>query len=154
MIMLNEKGMKNNKMTVSARETDGKTVFSAYWTTVEVTDYQMAVRFRFPMKFGMLRAAEWAEKEMHEAADRYAEGDSMQTGINLRLFQMMPYHTGKRKLLHRVGKMVLTLGMHSFQIEMVMSRSKDRLSVANDIDDTIERMAEWMRMNAYILQLQ
>jgi hypothetical protein len=42
--------MKSDKMN------DGTIVFASYWTTVEMSDRLVAVRFRFPMEFGLLRA--------------------------------------------------------------------------------------------------
>ena len=146
--------MENNKMKAWAGVKNGKTVFAAYWTTVEMADNEVAVMFRFPMKFGMLRAADWAEAEIHEAADWYAMGERAQADVGLRQFSVMPCHKGQRKLLYRTGRMTLTLGMGRYQIEMVMTRGKNRLSAAADIDDAIDSMTGWMRRNAYMMQLQ
>jgi hypothetical protein len=140
-----------------------KRIFAAYWTTIEVNENEVTVRFSFPMNLGLLRAAEWAEREMQEAADWLAEwedADEMPARMKERLRYMMPQRKGHRKLLHRSGMMELTLGGGGFEIKGVVRMKGDhihtdeRMMAANKIDEAMESMAAWMRENAYAMQLQ
>jgi hypothetical protein len=146
--------MNKNMMTVPVVKDACKTVFAAYWTTVDVTDSKTVLRFRFPIEFGMLRAADWAEKEMHEAADWFVMCGMEHPSIGRPLHFMMPRHEGKRKLLHCGRMMELTLDMGRYQIDMVLRYCDDCLRTADNIDDAVEDMVKWMRGNAYMLRLQ
>jgi hypothetical protein len=140
--------MKSDKMN------DGTIVFASYWTTVEMSDRLVAVRFRFPMEFGLLRAADWAEKEISEAACWLALHRRVQGDLATRLRFMMPRHSGKRKVMHHTRMMELTVGMGRYQIEMVLKRKSDCEAMSDEIDDAMECMVAWMRENAYMRQMQ
>ncbi len=136
---------------------DIQTVWAAYWTTLETCSVGIRVRFRFPMNFGMLRAAEQAAGEMAELAawlraGKLAEAEQLSEE---RLQWMMPWRDGKRKVMNHEGDMELTLGAKQMQIQMAMSfhgRSAEEL--AEELEDAAEDICWWMKEKAYSLRLQ
>jgi len=132
-----------------------KTVFAAYFTTMDLNERDVVVNFRFPMEFGMLRAADWAEKEMHMAGEWLA-GSFDCYNMSERLRYMIPLHEGKRKVLYRtrIADAELTLGGGCFRIEMVLKRMDDFILMADSLDKAVDEMVSWMRMNAYSVRLQ
>ena len=130
-----------------------KTVYTAYFTTMDLNESDVAVNFRFPMAFGLLRAADWAEKEMRMAGEWLAGSfDCYDMAERLRF--MMPLNDGKRKVLYRNRTVELTLGGGCFRIEMVLKRMDDFVRMADAIDEGVDEMVTWMRRNAYQLKLQ
>jgi hypothetical protein len=101
-----------------------------------------------------LRAADWAEKEISDAACWLALHRRVQGDLATRLRFMMPRHSGKRKVMHHTRMMELTVGMGRYQIEMVLKRKPDCEAMSDEIDDAMECMVAWMRENAYMRQMQ
>ena len=130
-----------------------KPVFAAYFTTMDLNERDVVVNFRFPMEFGMLRAADRAEKEIRMAGEWLA-GSFDCYNMTERLRYMMPLHEGKRKVLHRTRIAELTLGGGCFRIEMVLKRMDDFILMADSLDKVVDEMVSWMRMNAYSVRLQ
>jgi prophage antirepressor-like protein len=100
------------------------------------------------------RAADWAEKEISDAACWLALHRRVQGDLATRLRFMMPRHSGKRKVMHHTRMMELTVGMGRYQIEMVLKRKPDCEAMSDEIDDAMECMVAWMRENAYMRQMQ
>ena len=131
------------------RKTKDKIIFAAYWTTMETDGRNLSVRFRFPMSFGMLRAADWAEREIEAAADRCAAApDCADADVGERLRFMMPLRRGGRKVIHGVRSMVLSVGDGSLQIETTLRVKGSRADMADRMDDDVTRMVAWMREKA------
>lgn len=149
--------MKKEKMVKTASLKNGKTVWAAYWTTLQKNDRMLLVRFRFPMAFGMLRAAEQVAGEAAELA-RWLRTNELKEAEALsieRLQWVMPYHEGTRKLLNAEGLMDLTLGAKQFQVEMLLPlRGANTERLAEALEEAAEDMAWWMVDNAYSLRLQ
>lgn len=162
------KGAKGDKPKYIKMKTKKKNIYAAYWTTIERDERELTVNFRFPMDFGLLRAADWAEKEILDAADWLAEeledegadyladsaGRSRRHKLTEQLHWMMPLKTGRRKLLHRTKTMELTLGGGNFQIVMTASRKSGVDEMADQMEAAVTQTARWMRENAYVMQLQ
>ena len=149
--------MKKEKMAKTASLKNGKTVWAAYWTTLQKNDRMLLVRFRFPMAFGMLRAAEQVAGEAAELARWLRRGELKNAeALSIeRLQWVMPYHEGTRKLLNAEGLMDLTLGAKQFQVEMLLPlRGTATERLADALEDAAEDMAWWMVYNAYSLRLQ
>ena len=156
-ISLKTNEMKKEKMAKTASLKNGKTVWAAYWTTLQKNDRMLLVRFRFPMAFGMLRAAEQVAGEAAELARWLRRGELKNAeALSIeRLQWVMPYHEGTRKLLNAEGLMDLTLGAKQFQVEMLLPlRGTATERLADALEDAAEDMAWWMVYNAYSLRLQ
>ena len=148
----------------AARE-KGKTLYAAYWTTIEKCERTTVVQFRFPLQFGMLRAADWAEKEIIDAADwmdlqrcgSSGYESSLSEAAKARMLKqrlrfMMPLYEGHCKVLHRCTSMTLSVGMNQLQIEMAVDESLNA-NIGDAVEEAMDRMAAWMRENAYQMQM-
>ena len=141
-----------------------KTLYASYWTTIEKCERTTVVQFRFPLQFGMLRAADWAEKEIIDAADWMelqrcgcSEDTSLSEAAKARMLKqrlrfMMPLYEGHCKVLHRCTSMTLSVGMNQLQIEMAVDESLNA-NIGDVVEEAMDRMAAWMRENAYQMQM-